>query len=54
MSHILYKAANNELFPAPVLPITPIFSDEVVSNEIPFNDIGQSGLKNKCYEIFQN
>lgn len=50
MSHILYNAANNELFPAPVLPITPIFSDEVVSNEIPFNDIGQSCLQIKYHE----
>lgn len=40
ISYILYKAANNELFPAPVLPMTPIFSEEVVSNEIPFKDIG--------------
>jgi len=47
MSHSLHRAANNELFPAPVLPITPIFSDAVVSNEIPFKENGPSCLKIK-------
>jgi len=53
ISHILNKAANNELFPAPVRPITPIFSEEVVSNETPFKDIGPSCLKIKIHKIFQ-
>lgn len=52
--YILHKADINELFPAPVLPMTPIFSEGTVSNETPFRDIGPSCLKYMYHKVLQN
>lgn len=49
----LNNAVTMELFPAPVLPTTPIFSHGLVSNEIPFRDGMRCSLKiDHCQKTF--
>lgn len=45
ISESLNKAANNELFPAPVLPTTPIFSAGRVLKLTPLSEAAKCSLK---------